>query len=49
MLYIVHNHNTNELLTLTEEQLETYFPELKDSTMEIVDEIDPNYQEPVCN
>lgn len=43
MIYIVHNHTTNEELTLNQEQLENIYPELKAGTMEIVDEIDPNY------
>ena len=40
MIYTVHNHDTNEHLHLSEEQLEQCYPELKDGTMEIVDEID---------
>ena len=45
MLYIVHNHTTGEQLTLTQEQLEANFFELKSGTLEIVDEIDPDYQD----
>ena len=40
MLYIVHNHTTNEQLTLTQSELESAFLDLKSGILEIVDEID---------
>ena len=40
MLYIVHNHTTNEQSTLTQEQLEAAFSDLKSGILEIIDEID---------
>ena len=43
MLYTVHNHTTKTSYTITKEQLEASWPELKSGTMEIVDEIDINY------
>lgn len=40
MIYIVHNHITNSQETLSEQQLENCYSELKAGTIEIVDEID---------
>ena len=40
MIYIVHNHTTGEQSTLTQEQLEAAWPDLKSGTLEVVDEID---------
>lgn len=43
-LYSVHNHITNTESTMTQSELEASWPLLKSGTMEIVDEIDPNYK-----
>lgn len=40
MIYIVHNHLTNNQETLSEQQLENYYSELKEGQLEIIDEID---------
>ena len=40
MLYIVHNHTTNEQLTLTQSELEAAFLDLKSGILEVIDEID---------
>lgn len=42
-IYTVFNYETKEQLTITEETLENYYPELKLGTMEIVDEIDTEF------
>ena len=46
MLYTVHNHQTGTESTMTQEQLEASWPDLKSGTMEIVDEIDPTFTIP---
>lgn len=40
MIYIVHNHLTNNQEILSEQQLENYYSELKEGQLEIIDEID---------
>lgn len=44
-IYTVFNHETETESTMTQEQLESIYSELKSGTMEIVDEIATNYVE----
>lgn len=43
-LYSVHNHITNTESTMTQSELEASWSALKAGTLEITDEIDPNYK-----
>ena len=43
-LYSVHNHTTGTSYTITKEQLEASWSNLKSGTLEIIDEINPNYK-----
>lgn len=42
-IYTVFNNETKEEITVTAEQLDRMFPELKAGKLEIVDEIEENY------
>jgi hypothetical protein len=49
MIYTVYNHITGIELILTQEELEAHWVELANGTLEVIDEIDPSYQDALLN
>jgi hypothetical protein len=49
MIYTVYNNITGTESVLTQEELEAAWPELINGTLEVIDEIDPDYQDASLN